>query len=70
MAITVSFLCKTLFAVLAHEGTEASVHADVVHHVAKFCESVATGRTHQQLILTTSIFVLGEQLHVTPFIIV
>ena len=66
MTVTVALLRKALIAILAHEGPQATVHADVVHHVTEFGEGVSTGDTHQQLVRATGVFVLGEQLHVAP----
>ena len=70
MAVAVPLLCKALVAVLAHEGSEASVHANVVHDIAELGEGVATGGADQELIGAAGVLVLLEQLHVASFCLV
>ena len=65
MTVTVPLLCKALIAVLAQEGSEAAMHAYVVHHVAELREGVSTSGAHQELVRATRVLVLLEQFHVT-----
>ena len=46
MAISVTLLGESLIAVLALERSDATMHADVVHHVAKLGERVSTSDAH------------------------
>ena len=61
MAISVTLLSESLIAVFALERSDATMHADVVHHVAKLGERVSTCNAHQQLIRTAGVLVLGKQ---------
>ena len=65
MTIAVSFLGKALIAIPTHEGPKATMHADVIHHVAQFREGVATGGAHQELVGTAGVFVLSEQFDIS-----
>ena len=67
VAITVTLLCKALIAVLAQEGSEATVHSNVVHDVAELGEGVTTGGADQELIWATGVLVLLEHLDVASF---
>ena len=46
MAISVTLLGESLIAVFALERSDATMHADVVHHVAKLGERVSTSDAH------------------------
>ena len=70
MAVAVPLLCKALIAVLAHEGSEAAVHANVVHDVAELGEGVATGGADQELIGAAGVLVLLEKLHVASLCLI
>lgn len=64
MAVPVTFLSEALIAILAHERSQTTMHANVVHDIAEFCEGISTSDAHQKLIWAARIFVLCEQLHV------
>ena len=70
MTVSVPFLCKALVAILAHKGSEATVHANVVHDVAELGEGVATGGADQELVRATGVLVLLEQLHVASLLLI
>ena len=67
MTVAVPLLCKALVAILAHKRSEATMHADMVHHIAQFGEGIAAGGADKELVGATGVLVLFKQLHVTPF---
>jgi len=60
MAVSVSLLGETNATELAHVGPLATVHAGVVHHVAELSECARTLRALEDLVQSTSHWILSE----------
>ena len=46
MSVSIAFLSEALIAVLANEGANATVHADVIHDVAEFGKGIPARGAH------------------------
>ena len=46
MSVSIAFLSEALIAILANEGANATMHADVIHDVAEFSEGITASSAH------------------------